>query len=158
MRNADRTRRFRHQRQDMTDAERLLWFHLRDCTSSRVKFRRQGAVGPYVADFISLEASLVVELDGTQYPAAASDMMRNTFLVRRGFQVLRFWNHDVLVRTGMVLEVIHASVERRRDRGDGDAGWLQRWGVRRRRGEGPMPAAVSGTIAVCRIGAAWSDS
>ena len=157
MRNIDRTRRFRHQRQDMTDAERLLWFHLSDRARSTAAFRRQGVVEPYVADFISLAASLVIELDGAQHPAAASDMMRNTFLVRRGFQVLRFWNHDVLVRTETVLEVIDACVERRRDRGQGDAGWLQRWGRRARHVPGPMPSAVSGTIAVCRIGAAWTD-
>lgn len=157
MRSPDMPRLFRRQRQQMTDAERLLWFHLREREASSVTFKRQAVVGPYLADFISVEASLVVELDGEQHPGVAGDMMRNTFLVRRGFQVLRFWTHDVLVRTEAVMEVIDACVERRRDRGAGDAGWLQRWGPRRRRANRPMLSADSGTIAVCRIGAAWSD-
>ena len=95
-------------RRESTDAERLLWFHLRDRRLG-VKFRRQQFVGPFIVDFLSLEAAVIVEVDGSQHQEAV-DAGRMRFLERRGFRVLRFWNHDVLVRTESVLEVILASV------------------------------------------------
>ena len=95
-------------RRESTDAERLLWFHLRDRRLG-VKFRRQQPVGPYVVDFLSIEAALVVELDGSQHHADL-DADRTRFLERRGHRVLRFWNHDVLVHTEAVLEQILATV------------------------------------------------
>ncbi len=95
-------------RRESTDAERLLWFHLRDRRLG-AKFRRQQSVGPFIVDFLSLEAAVIVEVDGSQHQEAV-DAGRMRFLERRGFRVLRFWNHDVLVRTESVLEVILASV------------------------------------------------
>lgn len=98
----------RQLRRESTDAERLLWFHLRDRRLG-VKFRRQQPVGPFIVDFLSLEAMLIVELDGSQHDDDI-DAARTRFLERRGYRVLRFWNHDVLVRTESVLDVILASV------------------------------------------------
>ena len=96
-------------RRDATDAERLLWYHLRDRRLAGVEFRRQHPVGPFVADFLSLEAGIIVEGVGSRH-AASTEAGRTAFLERRGFRVLRFWNHDVLVRTDAVLDVIHAAV------------------------------------------------
>ncbi|MCD9027027.1 DUF559 domain-containing protein [Luteimonas sp. BDR2-5] len=96
-------------RREMTDAERLLWYHLRNRQLMGVKFRRQHPVGPFVVDFLSLEARLVVEVDGSQHSAGV-DAGRTRFLERRGFRMLRLWNHDVLVRTEQVLEAIHAAL------------------------------------------------
>ncbi|MDR6989970.1 DUF559 domain-containing protein [Luteimonas sp. 3794] len=98
----------RQLRRESTDAERLLWFHLRDRRLG-VKFRRQQPVGPFIVDFLSVEARLIVELDGSQHDEGI-DASRTCFLERRGYRVLRFWNHDALVRTESVLEVILASV------------------------------------------------
>ena len=98
----------RHLRRESTDAERLLWFHLRDRRLG-VKFRRQQPVGPFIVDFLSLEAAVIVEVDGSQHQETV-DASRTRFLERRGFRVLRFWNHDALVRTESVLEVILANV------------------------------------------------
>lgn len=96
-------------RRDTIDAERLLWYHLRDRRLAGVAFCRQHPVGPFVADFLSPEAALIVEVEGPRY-TASPDAGRTAFLERRGFRVLRFWNHDVLVRTEAVLAVIHAAV------------------------------------------------
>ena len=95
-------------RRESTDAERLLWFHLRDRRLG-VKFRRQHPIGPYIVDFLSLEAALVIELDGSQHQPHR-DADRTRFLERRGHRVLRFWNHDLLVRTETVLEQILATI------------------------------------------------
>jgi len=98
----------RHLRRESTDAERLLWFHLRDRRLG-VKFRRQQPIGPFIVDFLSVEAAVIIELDGSQHHEDV-DAGRTGFLERRGYRVLRFWNHDVLVHTEAVLEVILASV------------------------------------------------
>jgi very-short-patch-repair endonuclease len=85
-------------RRETTEAERRLWFELRDRRFFRFKFRRQQPIGPYVADFICFEAMLIVELDGSQHGLpenAASDRARTAYLTSRGYRVLRFWNGDV---------------------------------------------------------------
>ena len=100
----------------MTDAERRLWFHLRRRASGGWKFRRQCPVGPYVVDFVCLEAGLVVEVDGSQHLRSDADLWRTRFLSSRGLRVLRFWNDEVLLQTPQVLEAIHAALERGGDR------------------------------------------
>ena len=95
-------------RRESIDAERLLWFHLRDRRLG-VEFRRQQPVGPFVVDFLSVEAALVIELDGSQH-GEHLDAGRTRFVKRRGLRVLRFWNHDALVHTEAVLEQILATV------------------------------------------------
>jgi len=79
---------------DMTLEERLLWWRLRN-KQLGVKFRRQVPIGSYIADFASLEPKIVIELDGSQHADRKADAERDRVLARRGFQVLRFWNHQV---------------------------------------------------------------
>ena len=59
----DRARRLRG---EMTDAERLLWSRLR-ASQLGVKFRTQMWLGGGIADFASVAAKLVVEVDGGQH-------------------------------------------------------------------------------------------
>jgi primosomal protein N' (replication factor Y) len=99
-------------RRSMTDAERKLWFHLRNRAFMGHKFRRQQPIGPYVADFVCIERRLIVEADGGQHSNAHADNQRTRYLRSRGYRVLRFWNNDVLVRTQAVLEQIHAALAR----------------------------------------------
>lgn len=98
-------------RRTMTDAERLLWYRLRNRAFGGWKFRRQVPVGPCIVDFACIQARLVVELDGGQHVQSASDAPRAHALQRQGWRVLRFWNHDALLRTDAVLSVIHAALE-----------------------------------------------
>lgn len=94
-------------RQQMTDAERRLWRHLRQRQLQGCKFRRQYPVGSFIADFTCIEAGLIVEVDGGQHgEKRAQDEVRTRFLESRGFRVLRFWNDVVLKETDSVLEVI----------------------------------------------------
>jgi hypothetical protein len=60
------------------------------------KWRRQSPVGPFIVDFICLEASLVVELDGGIHAERAEyDARRDAYLKRLGLQVIRFANREV---------------------------------------------------------------
>ena len=102
------TRRARSLRRSPTDAEALLWRHLRS-RQSGVKFRRQHPFGPYVLDFFSREASLVVEVDGSQHETSQGkgrDEERTRFLEGAGLHVLRFTNREVLLETQSVLGAI----------------------------------------------------
>jgi len=95
-------------RRNMTDAERRLWHALKGRRFAHLKFRRQVPMGNYVADFLSHEAKLVVEVDGSQHVESQHDPMRDAWLNREGYQVLRFWNHDVLKSLGSVLDTVAA--------------------------------------------------
>ena len=100
------------QRQQMPDAERELWYHLRDRRLGGRKFRCQEPIGPYVGDFVCHQPKLVVEADGGQHlEQAAYDAERSRYLESRGYSVLRFWNHDILQRTEAVLETILRKLE-----------------------------------------------
>jgi very-short-patch-repair endonuclease len=100
-------KRARKLRAEMSDAEKRLWQYLRRRQVGAYRFRRQHPLGPYIVDFICLEARLVVELDGGQHVERAEyDRQRSTWLEQKGFRVLRFWNDEVLTQTGAVLLAI----------------------------------------------------
>lgn len=74
---------------------------------SGVKFRRQHQIGRYITDFCCPEHRLVVELDGGHHAhQTQSDQRRTDFLVQLGYQVLRFWDHEVLVDPDAVVQSI----------------------------------------------------
>jgi very-short-patch-repair endonuclease len=83
-------------RSRMTDAERKLWFALKDRRFEAFKFRRQVPVGPYIADFLCFESRLIVEVDGGQHAESVRDVERDAWLSQNAFRVVRFWNNDVL--------------------------------------------------------------
>jgi very-short-patch-repair endonuclease len=94
-------------RKEQTSPESLLWYLLRDRRLLGYKFRRQYPLPPYVLDFYCDELKLGVELDGGQHNAdehAARDERRDAFIRARGIEVVRYWNHDVLLQTEDVLE------------------------------------------------------
>jgi len=100
-------------RRNMTDAERLLWRHLRAHRLNGGKFRRQQVLGPYIVDFVHFGARLVIEVDGGQHRDSRTDRERDAWLTNEGVKVLRFWNNDVLLETESVLNMIlSALVER----------------------------------------------
>ena len=101
------TRLTRHLRRNITDVERHLWRRLRDRQIKGFKFRRQHPFREYVLDFVCLEAKLVIELDDSQhFDAQSPDAVKTSKLVAAGFQVLRFWNNEVLSNIEGVLEVV----------------------------------------------------
>ncbi|MCK6686066.1 MAG: DUF559 domain-containing protein [Thermoanaerobaculia bacterium] len=106
--------RARELRRQTTEAERKLWWCLRDRTFKGRKFRRQHPVGPYFLDFYCPEARLAIELDGGQHAEDEQrlhDEKRSSFLSEQKIKVLRFWNRDVLLNPGGVLEAILNAIE-----------------------------------------------
>jgi very-short-patch-repair endonuclease len=83
-------------RREPTDAEAKLWRELRDRRLDGIKFRKQFLIGNYIADFVCLEAKLIIELDGGQHSESRYDAARDAALTSMGFRVLRFWNDEVM--------------------------------------------------------------
>ena len=109
----DRQRRFaRRMRAEPTDAERVLWQRLRhDIKLVGSHFRRQVVIGPFIVDFASRRAKLVIELDGGQHDwQQASDASRTRRIEAAGYRVLRFWNNDVLGNLEGVLSEIQRAL------------------------------------------------
>ncbi len=105
----DHFKRARRLRREMTPAERQLWCALRG-EQLGVKFRKQHPIGPYIADFYSWEAGLVIELDGSSHftPEAQNyDRERDTYLTSLGLTVLRFTNQEATTqRDGVVSKIV----------------------------------------------------
>ena len=98
----------RENRQHPTEAESLLWNHLRQ-NDWGLRFKRQHIIGDYIADFVCLEQSLVIEVDGSYHSEAEQvehDEMRSIVLQRMGFRVMRFTNKEVFGALDEVLNRI----------------------------------------------------
>lgn len=106
----------RELRRRQTDAEHMLWSHIKGSQLGGLKFRRQVPRGPYIADFVCEDALLIVELDGGQHgepQGLAEDAIRTEYLERLGYRVLRYWNPDVLKNPlGLLDEILEIATER----------------------------------------------
>lgn len=110
------TTRARELRQNETEAEYYLWSDLRNRRLNGHKFARQIPLGPYIADFLCRDKSLVIELDGSQHAGSEHDLIRTQWLTANGYSVLRFWNTAVFLQRSSVLEAIVAALDGRMSR------------------------------------------
>ena len=94
------------------DAEEALWRIVRNRRLLGLKFRRQHALGPFVADFYCVERRLVIEVDGGVHDssdARARDPARDRWMAERGIVVLRMPADTVLLRPDeAVLAIVNA--------------------------------------------------
>jgi very-short-patch-repair endonuclease len=105
--------RARQLRRNRTEAEDRLWYALRERLPVH-KWRFQVPFHLYFADFACLKARLIIEIDGGQHDEhRAGDARRTSFLQAQGFQVLRFWNHDVLANTDGAIAAIASALTTR---------------------------------------------
>jgi len=93
-------------RREPTEAEAKLWSVLRGQRLGGMKFKRQEQLGDYIVDFVCFGSRVIVEADGSQHADAARDAARDDWLSGQGFQVLRFWNNDILGNAEGVARVI----------------------------------------------------
>ena len=101
-------------RKDCGPAEVKLWAYLRNLREEGIHFRRQHAIGPYIADFCAPRPKLIIEVDGSQHlDQTMYDADRTAFLESQGYRVLRFWNSDVMNKIEDVMGVILEELRRR---------------------------------------------
>ena len=96
-------------RRRMTDAEAILWSRLRREPFRQFHFRRQHPTKPFVTDFASFRARLVVEVDGATHrtdTGLARDRRRDAILRARKWRVFRVLNEDIYNNLDNVLEAI----------------------------------------------------
>jgi len=100
-------------RKNSTDAENRMWYFLRNRRLNGYKFNRQYVIEPYIVDFICRQQKLIIELDGNHHNDESTinyDQKRTLYLIDKGYQILRFWNNDVLNNINNVLEKILQSL------------------------------------------------
>ena len=99
-------------RRQLSPPEALLWDQLRG-NKLGFKVRRQHPIGPYTADFFVRDAGLVIEIDGSSHEYGdrpARDAVRDQYLAKRGYSLLRLVASDVMSNLAGVLEHIAVQV------------------------------------------------
>ena len=105
-------------RNNMTDAELLLWKRLRRKQILGLQFYRQKPILNYIVDFYCPSANLVLECDGGQHykkDGLEADRVRDEALAELGLMVLRFDNLQILNEIDGVVEVISDTVRQNLD-------------------------------------------
>lgn len=96
----------------MTEAEAVFW-NIAKGSGLGQKCRRQYIIGQYIVDFFFRKAMLIVEIDGGYHLSKqqqVDDAMRQEYLERQGYKVLRFTNEEVLCGTNDVIEIINRNL------------------------------------------------
>ena len=102
-----------HLRKNPTEAEEILWKHLRDRQMERVKFRRQHPTKRQVPDLYAHELKLGIEVDGGYHMDPVQqfcDRDREEILAESGIILIRFSNEEVIYFTIDVLSAIRAKI------------------------------------------------
>jgi very-short-patch-repair endonuclease len=105
----------RYLRKNMTEAEMVLWYAIKDKKLKGRKFRRQHSIGHYIADFYCPSEKLIIELDGQHHftpEGKKKDIERDTHLALMKLKVLRFENKEVLENLSEVLRKIKLNFNR----------------------------------------------
>ncbi|MCL2511976.1 MAG: DUF559 domain-containing protein, partial [Bacteroidales bacterium] len=85
-------------RREPTEAEEALWTYIRNRNIDGLKFRRQHLIDRFIVDFVCLEKSLVIEVDGSYHYSEEQkqyDEARTKILNDAGFKIIRFTNDEV---------------------------------------------------------------
>ena len=83
-------------RRNMTKEEKHLWYDF--LKSLPVTVKRQKVFGRYIADFYIPKAKVIIELDGSQHyseEGEKADAIRDDYLVKNGFVILRYTNLQI---------------------------------------------------------------
>jgi very-short-patch-repair endonuclease/DNA modification methylase len=107
----ERSQQLRH---EMSPPERVLWSRLQK-KQLGIKFRRQHPIGPYIADFYSRDAGLVVEVDGSQHyeteEAIGYDKTRDEYMQNLGLRVLRYGASETVKHTDAIVDSIYEAAQ-----------------------------------------------
>ncbi len=101
-------------RENMTEAENILWEKLRNKKFLGLKFRRQHPISRFIVDFYCHKYKLVIELDGKIHlktEVGLNDKKREEELKEYGFNILRFRNEDILKNLNVTLITIKDFIE-----------------------------------------------
>ena len=103
----------RDYRNNPTEAERILWAHLRRFRSEGFVFRRQHPIVFFIADFYCHRIKLVIEVDGDYHSndqIRDYDDSRSGELERYGITVLRIHNEEITDNLEHVMTTIRQRI------------------------------------------------
>ena len=101
-------------RKQMTKAEACLWKYALRTKQMGYTFNRQRPVLNYIADFMSKELKLIIEVDGYSHlieDVIENDITRQQILENAGFKVIRFRDEEVLKDIKRVREIIQITID-----------------------------------------------
>ncbi|MGD0755541.1 MAG: endonuclease domain-containing protein [Bacteroidales bacterium] len=96
-------------RKNPTEAEKILWRHIKKFRSEGYVFRRQHPIDFYIADLYCHRLKLVIEVDGEIHEteeAREHDDGRTGHLEQFGIKIIRFTNEEVLSNKELVIRQI----------------------------------------------------
>jgi very-short-patch-repair endonuclease len=96
-------------RKNATEAEKILWKHIKKFRSAGYVFRRQHPIDFYIADFYCHKLKLVIEVDGEIHDIEETrehDDGRTGHLEHFGIKVIRITNDEVLGNEELVIKQI----------------------------------------------------
>ena len=99
-------------RKRMTKEEKHLWYDF--LKKLPITVHRQKVIGKYIVDFYCAQASLVIEIDGSQHydkEGKNADEIREDFLAQQGLTVVRYSNLDIQRRFDAVCRDILKRLE-----------------------------------------------
>ena len=105
----------RAQRKQANEFTDRMWQLLRGRRCRGYKFRREVPIPPYTADFCCLELKLVVEVDGEDHfteQGMRHDKIRDAFLRKQGYEVIRVAGYDLIDGEVNPLRNIEAVIDR----------------------------------------------
>ena len=100
-------------RRNMTEAETVLWLHLKPGIKG-FSFRRQHPISIYIADFYCHKLKLIVEADGLIHDRPETkdnDKLRARDLEKLGCTIIRFTNKEIMIEIENVLRRLEILVE-----------------------------------------------
>ena len=103
-------------RYSMTKAEACLWkYALRAKMMKGYTFNRQRPIGNYIVDFVCKELLLVIEVDGYSHlleEIIIKDNLKENYLEKEGYRVLRFSDKDVLTDLKNAIRTIEYEIDK----------------------------------------------
>jgi very-short-patch-repair endonuclease len=102
-------------RNNMTEAEKILWNELKNRKVFKTRFRRQHPIDIFVADLYCHEYKLVIEIDGeihSIHEIQEHDDGRTYEIEKFGIKTLRFTNNQIFTDLDSVKENILKEVSK----------------------------------------------
>jgi len=96
-------------RNNMTEAEKILWDLLKNRSVFKVRFRRQHPIGIFIVDFYCHEYKLAIEIDGEIHlknEVIEYDEGRSHDIEKYGIKILRFTNNEVFTDPKKIINEI----------------------------------------------------
>ncbi len=103
-------------RENMTEAEKLLWGKLKNMDLFKYKFRRQHPIDIFIVDFYCHPLRFVIEIDGGYHLKSEQkeyDLGRNAELENWDLKIIRFTNDEIYTTLDEVVRKIQSEIELR---------------------------------------------